>query len=70
MVCTLYLILYFLSDEIKKSGVDGACSLRGEKMHREFIWENQTKITLAKFRRRWGDNIKIDIQEVRCEGMD
>jgi len=24
----------------------------------------------GRLRRRWEDNIKIDLQEVRCEGMD
>jgi len=25
---------------------------------------------LGKLRRRWGDNIKMDLQEVGCKGMD
>ena len=28
------------------------------------------KIPLGRPRRRWEDNIKMDIQEVGCEGMD
>ena len=27
------------------------------------------KRPLGRFRRRWEDNIKIDLQEVECEGM-
>ena len=28
------------------------------------------KRPLGRFRRRWEDNIKMDLQEVACEGMD
>ena len=28
------------------------------------------KRSLGITRRRWGDNIKMDLQEVRCGGMD
>jgi hypothetical protein len=28
------------------------------------------KRPLGRSRRRWEDNIKVDLQEVRCEGMD
>ena len=30
----------------------------------------EEKIQLGRPRRRWDDNIKIDVQEVGCEGMD
>ena len=33
----------------------------GETLRKETTWENH---------RRWEDNIKMDIQEVVCEGMD
>ena len=28
------------------------------------------KRSLGRLRRRWEDNIKMDLQEVRCGGMD
>ena len=33
-------------------------------------WEPEGKRPLGKLRRRWEDNIKIDLQEVGCWGMD
>jgi len=34
------------------------------------VGENEGKILLGRPRRRWEDNIKMDIQEVRCGCMD
>jgi hypothetical protein len=31
---------------------------------------NIVKRPVERPRRRWEDNIKVDLQEVRCEGMD
>ena len=31
---------------------------------------SEGKIPLGILRRRWEDNIKMDLQEVRCRGMD
>jgi hypothetical protein len=35
-----------------------------------FWWEHEGKRRLVRPRRRWDDNIEMDIQEVGCEGMD
>jgi len=35
-----------------------------------FWWGNLREIPLGRPRRRWEYNIKMDIQEVGCEGMD
>jgi hypothetical protein len=36
-----------------------------------FWWGNLREIgPLGRPRRRWEDNIKMDLQEVGCEGMD
>jgi len=45
---------YCAGDKIDKDEMGGACSKR----------------PLGRPRRRWEDNIKMDIQEVRCGGMD
>jgi len=34
------------------------------------VGEPEGKRLLGRPRRRWEDNIKVDLQEVGCEGMD
>jgi hypothetical protein len=34
------------------------------------VGKPEVKRTLESPRRRWEDNIKMDLQEVGCEGMD
>jgi hypothetical protein len=41
---------------------------RGE--YRVLVGKSEIKRPLGRPRRRWEDNIKIDLQEVRCRGMD
>jgi len=40
---------------------------RGVK--RVLVWKPEKKIPLGRPRRRRGDNIKMDLQEVKCGGM-
>jgi hypothetical protein len=49
-----------------------ACSTYGreEKPIHCFVLKPERKRTLGRPRRRWEDNIKMDIQEVGCEVMD
>jgi len=43
---------------------------RGEA-YTEFWWgKNEGKRSLGRPRRRWEDNIKMDLHEVGCGGMD
>jgi len=39
-------------------------------LYRVLVGKLEGKRPLARSRRRWEDNIKMDIQEVRFEGMD
>jgi hypothetical protein len=39
-------------------------------VNRVFVVKSEGKKPLGRPRRRWDDNIKIDLQEVRCCGMD
>jgi hypothetical protein len=50
----------------------GACSTGGgnERYIHSFGGKTEGKITLGRPNHRWEDNIKIDIQEVGCGGMD
>jgi hypothetical protein len=48
------------------------CSAYGERrrLYRVLVGKSVGKTTLGRPRRRWEDNIKIDLQEVGCRGMD
>jgi len=51
----------------------GACSAYGGRgeVYTGFWWgKPEGKRSLVRPRRRWEDNIKMDLQEVGCEGMD
>jgi len=41
---------------------------RGE--YRVLMWKLAGKRPLGRLSRRWQDNIKMDLQEVECGGMD
>ena len=42
----------------------------GRGVHRVLVGEPEGKRPLGRPRRRWEDNIKIDLQEVGCGGLD
>ena len=42
----------------------------GRGMYRVLVGKPEGKRPLGRPRRRWEDNIKIDLQEVGCGGMD
>jgi len=50
----------------------GACSAYGERRggYRVLVGKPEGKRPLGRPRRRWEDNIKMDLQEVGCGGMD
>jgi len=39
-------------------------------VYRILVGKHEEKRQLGRPRRRWEDNIKMDLQEVRCEGVD
>jgi hypothetical protein len=39
-------------------------------VYRVLVGKPEGKRQLGRPRHRWEDNIKMDLQEVRCEGMD
>jgi hypothetical protein len=39
-------------------------------VYRVLVGKRERKRPLERFRRRWEDNIKVDLQEVGCGGMD
>jgi len=42
----------------------------GRGVYRVFVGKPEGKRPLGRLRRRWEDNIKMDLQEVVCWGMD
>ena len=50
----------------------GACSTYGERRDvcRVLVGKNEEKRPLGRPRRRWEENIEMDLQEVGCGGMD
>jgi hypothetical protein len=50
----------------------GACSVDGEErgVYRVLVGKPEAKRTLGRPRRRWEDNIRMDLQEVECRGME
>jgi hypothetical protein len=48
-----------------------ACSTHGQKRNTlQFWWESQKERPLERSRRRWEDNIKMELREIGWGGMD
>ena len=52
--------------------MDGAYNTYGESrcIYRVLVGKPEGKRQLGRRRRRWEDNIKMDLQEVECRGLD
>jgi len=50
----------------------GACSAYKERRggYRDLVGKLERKRPLVRPRRRWEDNVKMDLQEAGCRGMD
>jgi hypothetical protein len=59
-------------DKIEKNEMGRACSAYGERrgVYRVLVGKTERKRQLWRPRRRWEDNIKMDLQEVGCGVMD
>jgi hypothetical protein len=62
---------YYLANQIKNE-MGGACSTYGEKRdaYRILVGRPDRRRQLGRPRRRWEDNIKMDLQEVGWVGMN
>jgi hypothetical protein len=67
----LILTHYCAGDKIKNE-IAAACSLDGEErgVYRILVGKPEEKRPLGRPRYRWEINIKMDLQEVGCWGMD
>jgi hypothetical protein len=62
-----------LDDKIEKNGMGGICSTYGGEergVYRILVGKPEGKRLLGRPRRRWEDNIKMNIQEEGCVGVD
>jgi hypothetical protein len=51
-------------------GVTCSSDGEGREVYRVLVGEPERKRPLGRTRRRWGEDIKMDFQEVVCGGMD
>jgi hypothetical protein len=65
MICIL--THYCVGDKIENE-MGGACSSDG--LYRDLVGKLEGNRPLGRPRCRWENNIKMDLQEVGCEGMD
>jgi hypothetical protein len=66
MVTADFLLAYAVT------GMGGTCSTNGEKRnaYRILVGKPERKSPLERQRRRWVDIIKIDLREIRWDGVD
>ena len=68
----MLLTKYYTGDLIEKNEMGGACSTYGGEggAYRVLAGKIKRKRPLGRPGRRWEDNIKMDLQEVRWGGVD
>jgi hypothetical protein len=61
-----------VGDKVEKNEMGGACRSDGDVrgVYRVLVGKREGKSPLGTPRRRWEDNIKMDLREVECGGMD
>jgi len=69
---SVLLTQYCPGDKIEKNELGAACSTYGGRrgVYRFLVRKPERKRPLGKTSRRWEDNIKMDLQEMVCGGMD
>jgi hypothetical protein len=58
--------------QLKEGEMGRACNTHwgNRNIYMGFWWESQKKRPLGRPRRRWVDNIKMDLRETEWDGMD
>jgi hypothetical protein len=61
-----------VGDKIEKNEMGGACSADGEErgVYRVLVGKPGGRRPLGRPKHRWEDNIRMDLQEVRCGDMN
>ena len=68
MICTLYSILCEWSRIMKWAGHVARMG-EGRGVYRVLVGKHEGKRSMGRPRRKWKDNIKMDLEEVGCGGM-
>jgi hypothetical protein len=69
---SVLLTQYRAGDKIEKTEMGGACSTYGEArgVYRILVGKPEGKRPLGRPRRRWENNVRMDLQEVGCRCED
>ena len=67
---SVLLTKYYSGDHINNNMMGGACGTYGGKGHTRFQGRQPREGEHFKDRRRWENNIRMDLQEVGWRGMD
>ena len=60
-----------MGDKVEKNEIGGSVArMRETGVSRFLVGKPEGKKPIGRPRRRWEDNIKVDIQEVGCGSMD
>jgi hypothetical protein len=61
-----------MCDQVKEDEMGRACSTNGEKRnaYRILVGKPERKRQMGRPRRRWVENIKMDLREIGWDGMD
>jgi hypothetical protein len=70
--CSVHIGVKFSNSNTKRMRWAGhvACTEEERGVHRVLVGKPEGKSSLGRPRCRWEDNIKMDLQEVGCGGMD
>ena len=68
-MCTVDIVRVIKSRRMRWAGHVARMG-EGRGVHRALVGKHEGKRPLGRLRRRWEDNIKMDLQEVGCEGVD
>jgi hypothetical protein len=60
-ITSLLLTQYCAGGKIEKNEMGGACGAYGGGVHGVLVWRTEGKRPLGRPRRRWEDNIKMDL---------
>jgi hypothetical protein len=71
-VSSYFFVKHHYGHQIKENKMTGTCVASGIEgsVYETSVAEAERRTILAEHTRRWEDEIKIDLNEIRCKGMD